>query len=542
MAACVKFWSAILLLLVLAYGYAPNLPPDKELDRLLVRLSVRYGTDLPPQYYLQPLNYAAVNSFFARLDSSGTAGSLSGTERLLIARTERRYGAAQGLCTWSNADDDITLKANLNLLGDVRPGFDDSATMRLSGILNPSLAGNLGKLSFYSGINVWTEYRSDTLFPFCTYQPYDGVAYNLYGRDTDSSNVRSSDLPHGGVSYDAGRIRLEAAIDYLRCGPAQFFPLTLSGAAPPVTFIRAGCDLDVLYYSHCIGVLKGQKDKRKYLFMHRLEGDVWKRRVHVGINEAVVYGNSTDEPHAAVDSVLPVYRQSDRTIDGEYFIPFLPFKFIEHYSGDRDNAAVSLDVTISWPSRWRWYGEFFLDDMLSPWKLFTNDWGNKWAVTVGGNYFGTLWNRDLTVQAEISRVEPWVYTHFSGGSHRYSHFNTGLGSPLGPNSLAGVIVALLQLHPLHEVGVGINQTAYNRSVRGGKITDVFQHVDPLDPLRYHDQTTKEFLGDGTEWLLQPSLYWNFNSFGRFAFKAALMADVLDNRGAVKFVISGGLYF
>ena len=73
-----------------------------------------------------------------------------------------------------------------------------------------------------------------------------------------------------------------------------------------------------------------------------------------------------------------------------------------------------------------------LDDMLSPWTIFSNDWGNKWAATIGFQIFGSVLLRDLTFTAEYSHVEPWVYTHFFGGSHNYAHFGKSLGSPLGP--------------------------------------------------------------------------------------------------------------
>ena len=50
------------------------------------------------------------------------------------------------------------------------------------------------------------------------------------------------------------------------------------------------------------------------------------------------------------------------------------------------------DVNLLWPADFRWYAEFFLDDMLAPWKIFSSDFGNKWALTVGGQYFGTLFD------------------------------------------------------------------------------------------------------------------------------------------------------
>lgn len=521
--------------------FAPGLAPDRDLDALLLQLSARYHKALPAHYYQQPYSYRDIASFFETLEDSTL--HLSAEERYRISRAIYRFGPDSALYHFrSQAKDGIRLKANVNFLGSVLAGYRDSMLTRLSGIINPSFAANMGRLSFYSGINVWTEYRSDTLFTFPSYQPYDGIAYNLYGRNTVSGSVRSSDLPHGGVSYDAGRIRIDAAIDYLRCGPSRYFPLTLSGDAPPLTFARVAADLEVLRYTHIAGLLKSQKDERKYLFMHRLEGDAWHNRLHYGINEVVVYGNTTSQPHAPVDSIDPVYVQGNRSVDPEYLIPFLPFKFIEHFDGDRDNAAVSCDITLFWPEQWCLYGEFLLDDMLSPWKLFTNDWGNKWAATIGATYAGTLYHRPCTFTAEMSRVEPWVYTHFGGGSHRYTHFNRGLGSPMGPNSFAAKVVALLQWSRRNEFGIGVDVSAKNTTTRGGSITDVFQHPDPVDSLRFHDETVKKFLGEGTVLMCRPVLYWNYDVFGRFAVLSNIAVDLAENRGGVYLSLYGGLYF
>jgi len=52
----------------------------------------------------------------------------------------------------------------------------DSNDAAVKGLLSPSLKGNIGKQSFYSGPDVLTEYRSDTIFKRSTYRPYDGVA------------------------------------------------------------------------------------------------------------------------------------------------------------------------------------------------------------------------------------------------------------------------------------------------------------------------------------------------------------------------------
>jgi len=84
-------------------------------------------------------------------------------------------------------------------------GYKDSATLSLKGIISPLLTGNAGPFSYYSGIDVWTDYRNDTIYRISPYQPFKGPPYNLYGR-VDSGQVRASDVIRGGISWQGSWI------------------------------------------------------------------------------------------------------------------------------------------------------------------------------------------------------------------------------------------------------------------------------------------------------------------------------------------------
>ncbi|HON11464.1 MAG TPA: hypothetical protein PLE24_11405 [Chitinispirillaceae bacterium] len=541
-------WSLLLLILFfsgVSAQYAPGLLIDTDLDRFIYRLSSRTGLKVPEAIFDQPVKSDVILEFLDDAERKGS-GVLSDQEMHYIKEIRRYLSPREGLLKWYKEEPerntDIHLKLNIRLLGDIKPSISSNSSINVKGIANPLLTGNLGKLSFYSGIDVWTEYDSDTFFKRHTYQPYDGIPYNLYGRVDDSSNVRSSDILRGGIRYNAGRIQLETAIDYLKVGPALYYPLTLSGYAPPITYFKGTLDLQLVQYSHTAGMLRFQKDKSKYIYTHRLNACFWNSRLNFGLNEVIINGSSTSEPVNDSDAVRREYSGVERGWEWVYLIPFVPFKFAEHYAGDRDNAALSLDVNLLWPANFRWYAEFFLDDMLAPWKIFSSDFGNKWALTVGGQYFGTLFGRDMEISMEYSRVEPWVYTHFFGASHRYSHFDKCLGSPLGPNSQAIVLAVYSQINRLNMLGIGMNSIAVNSSVRGGKISDVFQHKDPLDSLRFHDSEEKRFLGSGTEWSLTPVLYWSFNQWGKFRIDASYKVELLDDRFSSVLSLWGGLVF
>lgn len=522
--------------------YGPNLITDPALDRLVYRLSTVYGIQLPESYNSRPVNFIELKHFFNSADSLDSAGVLSEDESYQLKRAENYFGFPKHLVKWSDESKDIHIKANLGLLGDGKFDVDDSVSVGLKGIISPSLSGNMGKLSFFSGIDVWTEYRSDTLFKGSTYQPYDGLEYNLPGRDNQGDHIRFSDVPRGGIVYNAGRVRLETAIDYLRYGPAVYYPLTLSGMTPPVTYFKTVLDMKALKYSHTVGQLKSEKDKAKFIYTHRLEFTKFKEKVLVGINEVIINGSTTKQNLGDSNRIAPGDAQQVRGWEWVYMIPFVPFKFVEHYAGDRDNAALSMDIAIRYPNRFRWYGEFFLDDMLSPVKLFNDDWGNKWAATLGFQFFGNVLSRDLTLTAEYSHVEPWVYTHYYGGSHSYTNFGQCLGSPLGPNSQGIVVSSVVQLNKLNAMELRFTNIGQNSSVRGGKITDVFQYKDPQDSTRFFDSEKKKFLGHGTVWSNRPAIGWHFNQYGIININAEYALDCTDNEWGSIVSLWGGVRF
>ncbi len=514
-------------------GYNPLYRLDPALDRLVNRLQVRHRT-APRSFDLQPLRYFELRNYLDSLPE----GSLSGQEEYLLKSLSNRLRADGGLYSYHNSRKQVNIRINLNLLGEVR-GSAKGKALGGRGIISPLLSGNVGRFSFYSAIDVWTEYRSDTLFEESDYQPYNGVPYNIYGREHASSHLRSSDLPRGGVVYDADWVKLETAIDYLKFGPAVHFPLTLSGEAPPITYARAKLDLGILEYQHIAGLLRSQRDKPKYLYAHRLSGSLADGAVHFGLNELIVGGSTTDQqgPEDPDNSLRMEYYGEERDWEWTYFIPFVPFKFVEHYIGDKDNAAISVDLSLLWPRNFRLYGEFFLDDFLSPWKMFTDDFGNKWAFTAGMQYYNHVFSRDVSAGIEYSRIEPWVYTHFYGGSHRLDHFDKPLGSKMGPNSQA--LIASCDIGLTKRITAGLQVTSMAKgSSRGSRITDV--HQDPDDP--NPDPLTKTFLGPGTVHHFRPGIYASYDPFGIFKLNGILEVDLDQDRGSVHLGLDGGLCF
>ncbi len=493
-----------------AADYSPAVRPDSDMDRFIRKVWVQSGLPYPRGLLSQPMHAGevmvlldsarsdtpVVNTPASRRLLNDLSGLLNGNRHLFSSRA--RVGRER---KWS-----VENYINLSLLGDVRPSYVEAGDIRMKGIIRPGLSGALGSLSYYMNVDVWTEFRSDTAFHPSSYEPYQGIPYNLYGR-ADSGHVRSSDSFRAGIGLALGPIHLETAVDYLKQGPAVFYPLTLSGYAPPVTYLRGRMNLHAFRYIHTFGMLKAQKDKPKYMYSHRLEIPLRSESIVLAINETILNGSTAERTQS--DSLRPQYYGETRDVEWVYLIPFVPFSFAEHYVGDRDNATLSFDLSVSLPKPFRWYAELFLDDITA--TIWTDDFGNKWALTLGGEYFGTVANRDLYAVVEYSRVEPWVYTHFYGGSHRYTHFDKSLGSPYGPNSDALMIQSDISLNELNAVGAYFNRVRTNSTVRGGSISDVF-HLEK-------DSKTKEFLGKGTSVRSEIGALWRFNTFGRFKIHA-----------------------
>jgi hypothetical protein len=433
---------------------------------------------------------------------------------------------------WGKEDWKTSNYLNLKLQGNVNPYHKNYSDVYMKGQINPQFSGNKDKVSYFTEVQVWTEYQSDTTYYISDYEPFHGNPYNLYGR-VKYSSIRSSDIFRGGIVYKGKSLDMETAVDYLRQGPAFFFPLTLSGETSPLTYFKARLDLSKIRYIHSFGQLRMQKNKPKYFYSHRLDFSLFKNLVLFGINEVLINGSTAEKTQT--DSLKPAYYNVERTWEWVYLIPFVPFQFAQHYTGDRDNGTLSFDVDVFAPRKLRWYLEFFLDDIDSPFTIFSDDYGNKWAATLGAQYFDVVFKKDIFVTLEYSRVEPWVYTHFYGGSHNYTHFGESLGSPIGPNSAALKLQMEYSLGMRHVIGLALKNIRTNNSTRGGSITDVFQ--DPSKP--NGDSTKKKFLGHGTKSIIETSLLWAFNPLGVFTVTTEVL---FDSEKKVGLDVWGGFYF
>lgn len=148
--------------------------------------------------------------------------------------------------------------------------------------------------------------------------------------------------------------------------------------------------------------------RKKYLAAHRLEADLG--RLSLGFNEAVVY--------------------TDKDLQLGYMIPMNIYWSEQHYEGDRDNTVMGMDFSYVPADGIHLYGELFLDDLSL--RQLGDYRHTKAAYIIGASVYPSF-AKDVAIRAEYSRVNPFVYTHrFVTDS--YTHYYTGLGSQLMPNS------------------------------------------------------------------------------------------------------------
>ncbi len=532
------FLFALVTVAAVLAEYCPNVKNDPSIDAFFYRISSRHHVPLPPSFFAQPMTACDVLGFLDKADSLGRAGRLSTSEVADAGDLRKQVSADYGLFKWKSKWQDAHVNVRLALTDTNSASFGAKSAGFVRGTASPSLYANVANLSFYGNLDVWTDYRSDTMYQKSSYQPYDGVPYNLYGR-ADSSHVRSSDIPRGGVNFMQGPVRFEASIDRLKDGPSVESPLTFSGFAPPETYVRGQVAFGILTYVQAFGLLESEVDKAKYFYMHRIDIPLFSSRFNIGLTEDVITGSTTDEPDTRPDSanaLQPSYYGQTRDWVIPYMIPFVPYLAVEHLVGGlRDNKNISLDFNLAFPDNFRWYFEWFIDDMTAPWTMFSNDWGNKLAGTFGCQYFGTAFDRDVTASIEYSRVEPWVYTHFYGGAERYDNYNVCLGAPLGPDSDLLWLLMEGKITRKSTVGLEFTNERTDPSARGGSIRDVFQDSGSAHP----DSPKKVFLGPGTHTVTRLGVYWKLDQFGLF--RVNVKYDY-DFRGASIFQVYGGLYF
>ncbi len=299
--------------------------------------------------------------------------------------------------------------------------------------------------------------------------------------DYEVFDVQSKDRGDGGIDYvsfaryrahlalNYDWARLQFARDVLHWGPGYYNNLSLNQFALPYNMLSLDltfgplriysvyADLRVNSWSYS----KDNLNERNF-YAHRYE--VALKHVTFGISELQV-----------------LYNENKPWL----FVPIAPL-FIEkgNYTERVNNGAVAFDFNVQLFEKARVYGEFFLDDMESPYAVFENRYSNnRWAAMLGVQVAHDMEVKGKPLQlgtvAEIARVEPFTYCHYDTAQAQIAHLGRPLGNPNGPNSLAidWTVYSRLLWSPWTDIFLGIhNKWLWKGKDYGSDIDDPYKTV------------------------------------------------------------------
>lgn len=324
--------------------------------------------------------------------------------------------------------------------------------------------------------------------------------------DHEVFDVQSKDKGDGGIDYvsyaryrahlglNYGWVRAQLARDVLHWGPGYYNNLSLNQFALPYNMLS----LDLVFGS-----------LRVYSVYADLRVNSWSYSKD-NLNDRNFYGHryelSLGRFTLGISELQILYNENKPWL----LVPIVPL-FIEkgNYSERVNNGALAFDMNVQLFKKARVYGEFFLDDMESPYAVYQNRYSNnRWAAMLGAQVAHDTEVKGRLLQlgsiAEIARVEPFVYCHYDTARGQIAHLGLPLGNPNGPNSLAIDWTLYGQLHWNHAAKFFFG--LHNKWLWKG--IDYGSDID--DP--YKTQRKKFIHGAPLQYTISPS----FSYIGRYA--------------------------
>jgi hypothetical protein len=336
--------------------------------------------------------------------------------------------------TLAYGSDTSDVYLGLGLLGaeEIRAGSGIVWSTEAGGILE----GARGPASFSVDARMFSESRGEAGRPSYDRETFD----NQNDSVTGSVSYRSYARYRGEVAIDLGFGRLSAGRNAVHWGPALLGNLAFHQDALPFEQFSFSTWLGplsviTLYGDLAIGENQAY-DRRnleeRNLYAHRYElrlGNDWL----VGMSEQLIlYGHSKPQLLAPI---VPL---------------FIAKGFMYEES---NNGNLSFDAAYRLPGRGMVYGEFLLDDLESPGSLLIKDYiQNKWAATAGIHLVRDWAAAKSGLIVEFTRIEPWVYTHFTPGTSQAANGGYPLGNQQGPDARS----VEAELYGRHPSGAGLS--------------------------------------------------------------------------------------
>ncbi len=155
---------------------------------------------------------------------------------------------------------------------------------------------------------------------------------------------------------------------------------------------------------------------RKYLALHQMTYEPYDWLV-LYAGENVIYGN--------------------RDLDLGYLLPVLFWRVAKHNLNDTDNLMMYCGANLKPSDNLTLYANFTLDELTFR-KIFSNWWGNKYALQAGASLKLPSPIRKAAAPSrltvELTAIRPWTYAHYMNIT-MYSHDREPLGYAKGANLL-----------------------------------------------------------------------------------------------------------
>lgn len=257
-------------------------------------------------------------------------------------------------------------------------------------------------------------------------QSFDHEVFDVQNEETGGADYVSYARYRAHISLNYAFARLQLARDVLHWGPGYYNNLALNQYALPYNMLSLDlvfgplrvfsvyADLRVNSWSYSTDNLN-----ERNLYAHRYE---------------LALGNLT----VGLSEIQILYNENKPWL----FTPVVPL-FIEkgNYTERVNNGALAMDLNYRLFNAVRLYGEFYLDDMESPYAVYENKYSNnRWAAMLGMQAGHDFYVKGNLLQAgtiaELARVEPYTYCHYDTARAQMAHLGLPLGNPNGPNSLA----------------------------------------------------------------------------------------------------------
>ncbi|MFK7002087.1 gliding motility protein RemB [Flavobacterium oreochromis] len=248
--------------------------------------------------------------------------------------------------------------------------------------------------------------------------PGIGIAKEFKGNQFD---FPSADAIITYTSSDHLNVQLGYSRNFIGDG---YRSLLEGDAASPYPFVKINTSFWKIKYTNTYMWLKDVRPEvtaektyaTKYMANHYLSWNASKR-LNIGFFESVVWSNT-----------------NNRGFDVNFVNPIIFYRSVEFASSSKSgNAAIGLTAKYKWTNCFNTYGQLLIDEFAVS-DVFggENSWRNKMAYQLGGKYYNAFGVTNLSLQAEINIVRPYVYSH-SEVITNYGHNNQSMGHNWGSN-------------------------------------------------------------------------------------------------------------